>query len=97
MDGPEFFFTLLLGIFVGTMITLMIQAYGRRKVKRALGSDIAPHTLEPKQAERTVALLASENGRQQNQILRLEERLQVLERIATDSPARLADSIEALR
>lgn len=95
MDGPEFFFTLLLGMTVGTVITLMIQAYGRRKVSKALGGNQLPPN--EKQNDRSVALLASENERQQGQIGRLEERLQVLERIATDSPKRLADSIEALR
>ena len=44
-----------------------------------------------------MALLVSENERQQRQIGRLEERIQVLERIATDSPKRLADTIDNLR
>ncbi len=92
----EFTLMLFTGMFLGVVMTLLIQAYGRRKVKKALGSAM-PAVPQAEAEERRVALLASENERQQGQIGRLEERIQVLERIATDSPKRLADSIEALR
>ncbi len=92
----EFTLMLFTGMFLGVVMTLVIQAYGRRKVKKALGSAM-PAVPQAEAEERRVALLASENERQQGQIGRLEERIQVLERIATDSPKRLADSIEALR
>jgi hypothetical protein len=51
-------------------------------------------------AERKVELLTSENEQLNGKIGRLEERLAVLERIATDkesSSARLSDEIEELR
>jgi len=51
-------------------------------------------------ADRKIALLANENEQLIGKLSRLEERLAVLERIATDkesSSARLADSIERLR
>lgn len=95
MDGAEFFFTLLLGMFVGTVMTLLIQRYGRRKVEKALGEFTGGPAI--KGDERNIQLLTSENERQQGQLLRLEERLHVLERIATDSPKRLADTIDSLR
>lgn len=48
-------------------------------------------------AERKVALLTSENEQLTGKLGRLEERIAVLERIATDKGVRLADEIESLR
>ncbi|UZK66531.1 hypothetical protein [Sphingomonas sp. M1-B02] len=48
-------------------------------------------------AERKIELLSSENGRLTGQISRLEERIAVLERIATDPAERTAREIDALR
>ena len=48
-------------------------------------------------AERKVVLLSNENERLTGQVGRLEERLAVLERIATDPGERTAREIEALR
>ncbi len=49
------------------------------------------------EAERQVQLLSSENEKLTNQVLRLEERIAVLERIATDPATRVAREIESLR
>ena len=46
---------------------------------------------------RKVALLANENERLQGQVSRLEERIAVLERIATDPAERLGREIDGLR
>ena len=46
---------------------------------------------------RKVELLSSENERLNGQVSRLEERIAVLERIATDPAERTAREIEALR
>ncbi len=46
---------------------------------------------------RTVELLTLENEKLNGQVLRLEDRLSVLERIATDQPLRLAREIDSLR
>ncbi|MGL4314492.1 MAG: hypothetical protein ACRCSO_10940 [Sphingomonas sp.] len=46
---------------------------------------------------RKIELLATENERLTGQISRLEERLRVLERIATDPAERTAREIDALR
>ena len=47
--------------------------------------------------ERKVELLSSENERLTGQVSRLEERIPVLERIATDPAERTAREIDALR
>ena len=48
-------------------------------------------------AERKIELLSNENENLVGKIDRLQERLSVLERIATDPAKRTADEIEALR
>lgn len=47
--------------------------------------------------EQQLTLLSAENGELKGRIGRLEERIAVLERIATDPAARLAADIEALQ
>jgi hypothetical protein len=84
------FFTLIMGFLIGMGVTLMIQAYGRRKVRLATYGVTTDAT-------RSVALLANENEHQGQMIVRLEERIAVLERINTDPAERTARAIEALR
>ncbi|MCC6478148.1 hypothetical protein [Sphingorhabdus sp.] len=48
-------------------------------------------------SDRKIGLLTSENEALQGKISRLEERVAVLERIATDTSSRLSEEIEALR
>jgi hypothetical protein len=48
-------------------------------------------------ADRKLGLLTSENERLHGQVSRLEERIAVLERIATDPAERTARAIEELR
>jgi hypothetical protein len=48
-------------------------------------------------AERRIELLSSENAGLKGQVSRLEERIAVLERIATDPAERTAREIESLR
>ncbi|MFW2830285.1 hypothetical protein [Sphingomonas sp. ID0503] len=52
---------------------------------------------EAPDAVRQVGLLAEENGKLKDMILRLEERISVLERITTDKSNRLSAEIDALR
>ena len=80
----------MFGLIFGTIATLMIQAYGRRKAR--IAGNGANHD-----AERSIALLASENARRASQIDRMQERIQVLERISTDPAERTARAIDALR
>lgn len=67
-----------------------LEEYKARKRRGAAG---AP-TLE---AERQLMLLTNENDKLTGQVGRLEERIAVLERIATDPAERTAREIEALR
>jgi hypothetical protein len=62
---------------------------GRRARRGRTGGDI--------EAERKIELLSTENERLTGQISRLEERIAVLERIATDPAERVAREIDALR
>jgi hypothetical protein len=54
------------------------------------------HRHEP-ESDRKIELLSNENGELKDKIVRLEERISVLERIATDKSARLSEEIESLR
>ena len=62
----------------------------RRGRRRGAGDD-------PLDADRKVLLLSGENDRLTQKVGRLEERIAVLERIATDPAIRTAAEIEALR
>jgi hypothetical protein len=84
--GPDHVFFMILG----AGFTLAIQWYARRKVAQAIA---APDLV----ARRGVELLDGENERRAQQIDRLQDRLQVLERITTDPAARTAREIEELR
>ncbi len=52
---------------------------------------------ENPQADRKIELLTNENERLNGQVSRLEERIAVLERIATDPAERTAREIDSLR
>jgi hypothetical protein len=90
MHEGEFMFVLFLGSMMGAAVTLMIQWYGRRKVKAALKQEGLTPT-------RQTELLINENEVVRGQMSRLEERLSVMERIATDSSLNLGREIERLR
>ncbi len=99
-DGQFFVLAIIaMGIF-GGIIKMSIRAkhglpledrYSRRNRLRggADGNDI--------EAQRKIELLSSENEKLTGQIGRLEERLRVLERIATDPAERVSREIEDLR
>jgi hypothetical protein len=84
-----------LAAFIGFMTAMLLTAglvyswiRSRGQARRAEGS------LE---AARQVELLSNENAGLKGQVGRLEERLAVLERIATDPADRTAREIEQLR
>ncbi len=71
-----------------------IEDEGRRARRwRRMGMDAGGDI----EAERKIMLLTNENGKLTGQVSRLEERIAVLERIATDPAERTAREIEALR
>ena len=90
MSEGEFFFVMLMGGMFGSVITLAIQWYGRRKVKAALKTEgLAP--------SRQTEILSHENENMRGQMSRLEERLSVMERITTDNHMSLNQEFERLR
>ena len=98
-DGQLFVLAIIaMGIF-GGIIKMSIRAkHGlpledrsnrRNRLRGGDGNDI--------EAQRKVELLSNENERLTGQIGRLEERLRVLERIATDPAERVSREIDELR
>lgn len=90
MHEGDFLAILFVGTLLGSAITLAIQWYGRRKVKAALKQEGLTPT-------RQTELLVNENEAMRGQMLRLEDRLSVMERIATDATMNLGREIERLR
>lgn len=90
MHEDEFMFVMLLGGMMGATVTLIIQWYGRRKVKAAMKQEGLTPT-------RQTEILVNENEAMRGQMIRLEDRLSVMERIATDSSMNLGREIERLR
>jgi truncated hemoglobin YjbI len=90
MESETVFFTLFMGGLLGSACTLLIQWYGRRKVKAALKQEGLTPT-------RQTELLVNEHGALREQMLRLEDRLSVMERITTDASINLGREIERLR
>ena len=68
------------------------ESYADRKRRRS-----RENSADPLASERKVLLLTNENERLTGQVSRLEERIAVLERIATDPATRTAREIDALR
>lgn len=85
MNGGPFVFVLLMTLvgIAGWLIALGIRSRHRK--------DEDPYST------RTIELLTAENEKLHGQVSRLEERIAVLERIATDKPNRLSAEIDNLR
>lgn len=98
-DGQLFVLAIIGMGIIGGIIKMSIRAkHGypledrnsrRNRFRGNDGNDI--------EAQRKIELLSSENERLTGQIGRLEERLRVLERIATDPAERVSREIEDLR
>lgn len=81
----------------GWMFTTWIRAKHGYPVENEWGGTV--HRTDP-DADRKIALLTDDNAKLANQIGRLEERISVLERIATENngqAAQLAEQIDRLR
>lgn len=93
--GGPFFVLAIIGMsFAAWIVTTWIRARHGYPVEGEWGGMVGKS--DPG-ADRKLQLLESENARLTGQIGRLEERISVLERIATDKPRRLADEIDGLR
>ena len=89
MEPRQTFVLLIIMMALGASIVIaLITAKNQAKTQDTSGSP---------DATRAIELLSAESGRLQGKVGRLEERIAVLERIATDRPAMLAAEIDNLR
>jgi hypothetical protein len=94
-EGTMIFILMIIGI---STTGWLINNWIRAKHGYALENEWKGMTAKSDpDADRKIELLASENNRLTGQISRLEERIAVLERIATDPAERTAREIDALR
>lgn len=102
-DGPGFIIAIIALVTFGKIINNYVRVrhgyapedHSRRARRRS--RQFAEAMGDGLDDERKVALLTTENERLNGQVSRLEERIAVLERIATDPAERTAREIEALR
>ena len=92
--GPEFVLAIIAISTGGWLISSWIRAKNGYPVENEWSG--MSHKGDPT-AERQIAQLTDENDGLKVQVERLNERLAVLERIATDQPDRLTREIEQLR
>jgi hypothetical protein len=92
--GPDFILAIIAMSTIGWIATSWIRAKHGYPVEGEWGG--TSHKSDPK-AERHIELLSNENEQLTGKVTRLEERIAVLERIATDKPTRLSAEIDGLR
>ena len=92
--GPGFVLAIIAISTCGWVITSWIRARHGYPLEGEWGGTV---DRKDHDADRKIDLLSSENGQLKGQIGRLEERIAVLERIATDPATRTAREIDALR
>ena len=91
-NSPWFVLALIAISTVGWIVTTAIRARHGYPVEGEWGGKV-----EHPDARRAVELLESENSMLRGKLGRVEERIAVLERLATDGGQRLSASIDALR
>jgi hypothetical protein len=94
VGGPGFILAIIGMSFLAWIITTAIRAKHGYPLENEWGGMTSRHDMK---AEETTKALAAENEQLKATVGRLEERLKVLERIATDPSRQLADDIEKLR
>ena len=95
--GTTFVLAIIALSIGGWMFTTWIRAKHGYPVENEWGGTV--HRTDP-DADRKIALLTDDNAKLAGQVSRLEERISVLERIATENngqSAQLADQIDRLR
>jgi hypothetical protein len=92
--GPEFILAIIAMSTIGWIATTAIRAKHGYPIENEWGGTAGKNDAELK---RQNAILESENEKLRGKVGRLEERMSVLERIATDAPARLTAQIDRLR
>lgn len=92
--GPTFILALVAISTLGWIITSWIRARHGYPVENEWGGTAVKLD---ENLRRQNELLAAENERLKSQVLRVEERVAVLERIATEPGTRIAKEIESLK
>jgi hypothetical protein len=92
--GPGFVLAIIAMSFIGWIITTAIRAKHGYPLEGEWGGTVNRNDAEMK---RQNDILERENQMLRGKVGRLEERMAVLERIATDAPARLTAEIDKLR
>lgn len=92
--GPGFVLAIIAMSMIGWVVTTWIRARHGYPIENEWTG--VTHKGNP-DGDRNLKLLTSENERLVGQVSRLEERIAVLERIATDPATRTAREIDALR
>ncbi len=90
--SPSFVLALIAMSFISWIVTTAIRARHGYPVEGEWGDKV-----EHPAARRTVELLESENAMLRGKLGRVEERIAVLERLATDPGRRLTAEIDQLR
>lgn len=93
--GSPVFVLAIVGMsFLAWIITTAIRARHGYPLENEWGGKTISKSPE---TDRKIELMANENGELKDKIVRLEDRISVLERIATDGSTRLANEIDNLR
>jgi hypothetical protein len=95
--SPGFVIAIIAISTVGWIVNNWIRAKHGYELEDEWGGKTGKSTKNSPDEHRKIELLSNENAQLVGKIDRLQERLQVLERIATDPARRTADEIEALR
>lgn len=93
--GPNFVLSIIAMSFIGWIVTTAIRAKHGYPVENEWGGTITKDGST--ELKRQNEILERENEQMRGKLGRMEERLAVLERIATDAPARLTAEIDKLR
>lgn len=94
IDGKLFVLAIIAISTLGWIITTAIRARHGYSITDDWGNEVRKGDPE---AGRKIELLALENDKLRGQVSRLEERIAVMERIATDPAERVSRQIEQLR
>jgi len=92
--GPGFVLAIIAICFLAWIITTAIRAKHGYPLENEWGGKTERRDPD---ADRKIELLSGENGDLKDKIVRLEDRISVVDRISTDKGSRLADEIDSLR
>jgi hypothetical protein len=96
-EGPGMIVAIVAICTLGWLVNNWIRAKHGYPLEDEWGGKTALTDGDYPEVDRKVELLSSENGQLTGKLARLEERVAVLERIATDKGVQLAEEIESLR